>query len=268
MSTISFFYSPEGMALLAGLVTWVFTTCGAAIVFMAKELSRKTLDIMLGFAGGVMIAASYWSLLAPALEMSEHLGKWSCFPIALGVLIGAGMLRALDYVLPHLHAAEGLLDGRKSKLPRGILLILAITLHNIPEGLALGVVFGATALGTPEATLSSALSLMFGIGLQNIPEGVAVSVPLVREGFSRRKAFFFGQLSGIVEPIAAVVGAIAVSVVSSLLPFSLAFAAGAMIFVVVEEVVPEAYASGNGDSSSIGFILGFVVMMCFDVILG
>lgn len=268
MILAEFFETSIGMSLLAGMVIWGFTTVGAAVVFMAKEFSRRTLDLMLGFAGGIMIAASYWSLLEPALEMSEHLGKWSLIPVGSGVIVGAIFLRLLDYILPHIHIVEGILDGRRSKLPRSTLLVLAITLHNIPEGLAVGVVFGAAGLGTPEATLSSAISLMLGIGLQNIPEGLAVSGPLLREGYSRKKAFLFGLLSGIVEPIAAVIGAFAVTVVTTLLPFALAFAAGAMIFVVVEEVVPESYASGNGDSSSMAIILGFVVMMCFDVLLG
>lgn len=268
MNMIQFFNTPIGMALLAGLVIWGFTTVGAAVVFISRDFSRRALDLMLGFSGGIMIAASYWSLLAPALEMSEHMGKWSLLPVGLGVIVGAGFLRLLDYILPHIHIAEGVLDGRRSKLPRSTLLVLAITLHNIPEGLAVGVVFGAAGLGAPEATLASAISLMFGIGLQNVPEGLAVAAPLLREGYSRKKAFFFGLLSGIVEPVAAVIGAIAVTVVTTLLPFALAFAAGAMIFVVVEEVVPESYASGNGDSSSMAIILGFVVMMCFDILLG
>ncbi|MBZ3893119.1 ZIP family metal transporter [Lawsonia intracellularis] len=226
-----FFNTPIGMALLAGIVIWGFTTVGAAVVFISKEFSRRTLDLMLGFAGGIMIAASYWSLLEPALEMSEYLGKWSLVPVGSGVILGAAFLRLLDYILPHIHIVEGVLDGRKSKLPRSTLLVLAITLHNIPEGLA-------------------------------------VSGPLLREGYSRKKAFLFGLFSGIVEPIAVIIGALAVTTVTTLLPFALAFAAGAMIFVVVEEVVPESYASGNGDSSSMAIILGFVVMMCFDVLLG
>ena len=231
-----FFSSPVGMALLAGCCTWAFTAFGAGMVYTAKSFSRRTLDVMLGFAAGVMIAASYWSLLAPALEMSSHLGRLACVPVALGFLVGAGVLRLVDLILPHIHPTENVPDGPPSKLPRSALLVFAIT-------------------------------LMFGMGLQNIPEGVAVSVPLLREGFSKNRAFFFGQLSGIVEPIAAVFGALVVGIAEPILPFALAFAAGAMIFVVVEEVIPESHASGHGDAASLGVIIGFAVMMCLDVAL-
>lgn len=263
-----FFSSPAGMALLAGCCTWGFTALGAGMVYTAKSFSRRSLDVMLGFAAGVMIAASYWSLLAPALEMSADLGRLACVPVALGFLAGAGVLRLMDLILPHIHPTENVLDGPPSTLPRSTLLVFAITLHNIPEGLAVGVAFGAAALGSPEASVAGALTLMFGIGLQNVPEGVAVSVPLLREGFSKRRAFFYGQLSGLVEPVAAVLGALAVGVAEPVLPFALAFAAGAMIFVVVEEVIPESHASGHGDAATLGVIVGFVVMMCLDVALG
>ena len=268
-----FFSSPVGMALLAGCCTWAFTAFGAGMVYTAKSFSRRTLDVMLGFAAGVMIAASYWSLLAPALEMSSHLGRLACVPVALGFLAGAGVLRLVDLILPHIHPTENVPDGPPSKLPRSALLVFAITLHNIPEGLAVGVAFGAAAGGDPLAAASGAgmagaITLMFGIGLQNLPEGMAVSVPLLREGFSRRKAFFYGQLSGIVEPVAAVLGAVVAASAESALPYALAFAAGAMIFVVVEEVVPEAQASGHGDAATLGVMVGFVVMMCLDVGFG
>ncbi len=263
-----FFSSPAGMALLAGCATWGFTTLGAAMVYTAKSFSRRSLDVMLGFAAGVMIAASYWSLLAPALEMTAHLGRLACVPVALGFLAGAGVLRLMDIILPHIHPTENVPDGPPSKLPRSALLVFAITLHNIPEGLAVGVAFGAAASGSPEASIAGALTLMFGIGLQNVPEGVAVSVPLLREGFSKRRAFFYGQLSGIVEPIAAVLGALAVGIAQPVLPVALAFAAGAMIFVVVEEVIPESHASGHGDAASLGVIIGSSVLLCFDVALG
>ena len=253
-----FFSSPVGMALLAGCCTWAFTAFGAGMVYTAKSFSRRTLDVMLGFAAGVMIAASYWSLLAPALEMRSHLGRLACVPVALGFLAGAGVLRLVDLILPHIHPTENVPDGPPSKLPRSALLVFAITLHNIPEGLAVGVAFGAAASGAPEASIAGAMTLMFGMGLQNIPEGVAVSVPLLREGFSKNRAFFFGQLSGIVEPIAAVFGALVVGIAEPILPFALAFAAGAMIFVVVEEVIPESHASGHGDAASLGVIIGFV----------
>lgn len=266
----SLFSSPVFLALLAGLFTWGCTCLGAASVYAAKDFSRRTLDVMLGFAAGVMIAASYWSLLAPALEMTEAWGwgRWSFVPAAVGFLAGAGMLRLLDMILPHIHSTENVADGLPSKLPRSALLVIAITLHNIPEGLAVGVAFGALGSGAPEATLAGAMTLMFGMGLQNVPEGAAVSGPLLREGHSKRKAFFYGQLSGFVEPVAAVLGALAVGIAQPLLPYALSFAAGAMIFVVVEEVIPESHASGHGDAASLGVILGFVIMMCLDVALG
>lgn len=263
--------SPALMALLAGLVTWGFTSVGAGMVFASREFSRRSLDTMLGFAAGVMIAASFWSLLDPALNMARPAwGRLAFVPAALGFLAGAGVLRLMDILLPHLHPLEGFADGPPSRLPRSALLIFAITLHNIPEGLAVGVAFGAAALGDPVAAasganLAGALTLMFGIGLQNLPEGMAVSVPLLREGFSRRRAFFYGQLSGVVEPIAAVLGAVVAAVAAPALPYALAFAAGAMIFVVVEEVVPEAQASGHGDAATMGLIAGFVIMMILDV---
>ena len=267
-------HSPALMALLAGLVTWGFTSAGAGMVFLPREFSLRTLDVMLGFAAGVMIAASFWSLLAPALDMARPAwGRLAFIPAAVGFLAGAGVLRLMDILLPHLHPLEGFADGMPSHLPRSALLIFAITLHNIPEGLAVGVAFGAAAGGDPLAAASGAgmagaVTLMFGIGLQNLPEGMAVSVPLLREGFSRRKAFFYGQLSGIVEPVAAVLGAVVAASAESALPYALAFAAGAMIFVVVEEVVPEAQASGHGDAATLGVMVGFVVMMCLDVGFG
>ena len=259
---------PAIMGLLAGLVTWGFTSLGAAAVFSPREFSRRSLDIMLGFAAGVMLAASFWSLLDPALELAgAGWGAWRFVPVAFGFLGGAVALRLLDILLPHLHPLEGFADGRPSRLPRSALLVLAITLHNIPEGLAVGVAFGASA-ASPEIGFAGAVTLMLGIGLQNLPEGMAVSVPLLREGLSRRRAFFYGQLSGIVEPIAAVIGAAAASVAAPILPWTLAFAAGAMVFVVVEEVVPEAQASGNGDAATMGVMLGFALMMCLDVAFG
>ena len=251
---------PAIMGLLAGLVTWGFTSLGAAAVFSPREFSRRSLDIMLGFAAGVMLAASFWSLLDPALELAgAGWGAWRFVPVAFGFLGGAVALRLLDILLPHLHPLEGFADVDGT--------VLAITLHNIPERLAVGVAFGASA-ASPEMGFAGAVTLMLGIGLQNLPEGMAVSVPLLREGLSRRRAFFYGQLSGIVEPIAAVIGAAAASVAAPILPWTLAFAAGAMVFVVVEEVVPEAQASGNGDAATMGVMLGFALMMCLDVAFG
>lgn len=256
-------------ALCAGIFTWGFTAFGAAGVFLAKKPSQKMLDVMLGFAGGVMLAASFWSLLAPCIEMSEELGYPKWLPALVGFLAGGALLRGLDMVLPHLHPAmaETAPDGPSSTLKRTTLLVLAITLHNIPEGLAVGVAFGAIG-SMPQATMTAAAALAFGMGLQNFPEGLAVSMPLRREGLTRARAFFYGQLSAIVEPIFAFIGALLVSVMQPLLPFALSFAAGAMVFVVVEETVPESQSSGNGDLATTGLLIGFAVMMVLDVALG
>ena len=258
--------SPTLAGLCAGLITWFFTTLGAAAVFLKQEFSRKTLDILLGFAGGVMLAASVWSLLNPALELAaESWGLWKFVPPAGGFLLGALVLRLLDYLTPHFHMMLARPDGPRSELPRSFLLVLAITLHNIPEALAVGVAFGAAAID-PALGVAGAITLMCGIGMQNVPEGMAVSLPLLREGMGRRKAFFIGQLSGAVEPVAALAGALLTSLALPLLPWALGFAAGAMIFVTVEEVIPEAHASGNGDAATLGLIVGFVAMMCLDVL--
>ncbi len=262
--------NPVVQALLAGVFTWLITAAGAAAVFGAKEVSKKLLDCMLGFAAGVMIAASYWSLLAPSIEMSEHLSVPSWFPAAFGFMLGGIFLRLIDRILPHLHLGfpSEQAEGIKTSWRRSTLLVLAITLHNIPEGLAIGVAFGASAAGLPSATLAGAIALTIGIGIQNFPEGFAVSVPLRREGLSRLKSFWFGQLSAIVEPISAVIGAAAVIFARPLLPYALAFAAGAMIFVVVEELIPESQRSGNTDSVTLGTMIGFMVMMILDVAFG
>lgn len=261
---------PVLQALLATLFTWALTALGAATVFMAKDVSRKVLDGMLGFAGGVMIAASFWSLLAPAIEMSGGMDLPVWFPAAAGFLIGGAFLRVVDKVLPHLHIGFPIeeAEGIKTTWQRSTLLILAITLHNIPEGLAVGVAFGAVVAGLPSATLAAAIALAIGIGIQNFPEGLAVSMPLRREGMSRLKSFWYGQLSGIVEPVAGVIGAAAVIFARPLLPYALGFAAGAMIFVVVEEVIPESQRGGNTDLATMGAMIGFAVMMILDVAFG
>ena len=263
-------FHPVVQALFAGLFTWGMTSLGAAGIYLTREVDRKVLDVMLGFAAGVMIAASYWSLLAPAIEMSEQMGVWPWFPAASGFLMGGAFLRGVDYFMPHLHLGLPIdkAEGVKTSLRRTTLLILAVTLHNIPEGLAVGVAIGAAAAGLPSATLPAAIALAVGIGIQNMPEGLAISAPLRREGISRRKSFMYGQLSGIVEPIASVIGAAVVLVVRPLLPYALAFAAGAMIFVVVEEVIPESQQGENTDISTMGVMLGFTVMMILDVALG
>ncbi len=261
---------PVLQALVAGLFTWSLTAAGAAAVFTTKTVSQKILDSMLGFAGGVMIAASFWSLLAPAIEMSQNQSLPPWIPAAAGFLLGTIFLRLIDKILPHLHIGFPMeeSEGIKTSWRRSTLLVTAITLHNIPEGLAVGVAFGAVAAGFPSATLPAAIALAVGIGIQNFPEGFAVSVPLRREGMSRLKSFWYGQLSAIVEPVAAVIGAAAVISAKPLLPYALAFAAGAMIFVVVEEVIPESQRSGNTDLATGGTILGFLVMMILDVAFG
>lgn len=261
--------NPVAQALAATLFTWGVTALGAAVVFLKKTPQQRALDIMLGFAGGVMLAASFWSLLAPAIEMSKEMGMTPWLMPVLGFLAGGGSLRLLDKIMPHLHMAPGMkADGPKSTLKRTTLLVLAITLHNIPEGLAVGVAFGAVAYGIPSASLAGAVTLAIGIGLQNFPEGIAVAMPLRREGMSQRKSFFYGQLSAVVEPVFGVIGALVVGFARVVLPFALAFAAGAMIFVVAEEVVPETQQGENGDIATMGLIIGFAVMMVLDVALG
>lgn len=259
-------------ALLATLFTWGLTALGASMVFFVKTLRRQLLDGLLGFTGGVMIAASYWSLLAPAIEMTPdvapNLPNW--FPAAVGFLMGAFFLYGMDKFMPHLHINfdRSKAEGVKTDWQRSTLLVLAITLHNIPEGLAVGVLFGAVAHGMPGADIAGAVALAIGIGLQNFPEGIAVSMPLRRQGVSRLRSFWFGQLSAIVEPIAAVAGALMVVYALPILPYALAFAAGAMIFVVIEEVVPEAQQDKYTDIATMGFVIGFIVMMSMDVALG
>jgi ZIP family zinc transporter len=257
-------------ALIATGFTWFVTALGAGLVFLFKKMNRKVLDGMLGFAGGVMIAASFWSLLAPAIEMAEGSGVPAWLPAVIGFILGGVFLRLVDRLLPHLHLGEPIenAEGLKTSWQRSILLVLAITLHNIPEGLAVGVAFGAIASGAPSATLGGAIALALGIGIQNFPEGTAVSVPLHREGLSRLKSFWFGQLSGVVEPVAGVLGAALVILMKPILPYALAFAAGAMIFVVVEEVIPESQGSGNTHIATLGAMVGFTVMMALDVALG
>jgi ZIP family zinc transporter len=262
---------PTYAALLATTFTWFLTAMGASLVFFFKTMHRAVLDAMLGFTGGVMVAASFWSLLNPAIEMSEKMYptmKW--MPAAVGFALGAMFLYGLDKVMPHLHLnfQENEKEGAKTQLHKSILLVLAITLHNIPEGLAVGVLFGAASLGIDGATIPAAIALTIGIGIQNFPEGFAVAMPLRRIGMSRRKSFWYGQLSAIVEPIAGVVGALAVVYMQPILPFALAFAAGAMIYVVVEEVIPETQRDKYTDIAVLGFIGGFLVMMILDVALG
>ena len=266
-------FSPVVQALFGTLFTWGVTALGAALVFFFKSINKTVLNAMLGFAAGVMIAASFWSLLSPAIEMAESLGQTAWITASVGFLAGGAFLWLVDMTLPHLHMGleTSEAEGIKTGWQRSVLLVLAITLHNIPEGLAVGVAFGAVAYDLPSASLTGAVALAIGIGLQNFPEGAAVSIPLRREGFSRTKAFLYGQASGVVEPIAGVIGALAVMSMRPVLPFALAFAAGAMIYVVVEELIPEAQRQEGGsktDVATIGCMIGFTVMMILDVALG
>ena len=266
---INYFESidPVLAAFYATLFTWGLTAAGAALVFLFKGMNRALFDGMLGFTGGVMVAASFWSLLAPGIEMSPGEGFVKVIPAVVGFALGALFLFGLDKVLPHLHVnfKESEKEGVKTPWHKTTLLVLAITLHNIPEGLAVGVLFGGVAAGFDGATIGGAVALAIGIGLQNFPEGFAVSMPIRRQGASKWKSFMFGQSSAIVEPIAAVIGAWAVMTFQPILPYALAFAAGAMIFVVVEEVIPETQRDKYTDIATLGFIGGFIVMMTLDV---
>lgn len=264
-------FNPIIQSLLAGLFTWAVTALGAATVFLFRRVNRRLLDAMLGLAAGVMLAASYWSLLAPSIEIADAQGTVSAWlPAAAGFLTGVACLSVLDKILPHLHLGfrEDEAEGLHSTWKRSVLLVSAITLHNIPEGLAVGVAFGGVVSGLPSTSIGAAMALALGIGIQNFPEGVAVAVPLRGEGVSRAKAFWFGQLSAVVEPVAAVLGAAAVIYAAPVLPYALAFAAGAMIFVVVEELIPESHRAGNVDLATASLTVGFTIMMVLDVALG
>jgi ZIP family zinc transporter len=263
--------SPVLLALYAGLFTWALTLAGAAAVFIFKKPNRKVHDTMLGFAAGIMLAASFWSLLAPAIEFAEKNGMTPWLHAVGGFLCGGLALWLIDRLVPHLHLglSEEHAEGPRTDLKRSSLLLLAITIHNIPEGLAVGVAFGSlTQSLSHQSALNAAMAVALGIGIQNIPEGFAVSSPLHAAGFSKTKSFFLGQLSGFVEPIAAVIGAFAVGLVGHALPFALSFAAGAMVFVVVEELIPEAQSEGNSDNATLGLLAGFALMMLLDVALG
>lgn len=268
---MTWFYnlSPVVQALIGTLFTWMMTAAGAALVFLFNTLNKKILNGMLGFAAGVMIAASYWSLLAPAIALSEELGGIPWFPAVVGFLLGGLFLWVLDRTLPHLHSNLDIsqAEGMKTSWRRTTLLISSITLHNIPEGLAVGVAFGAASAGLEGYSIGSAIALAIGIGIQNFPEGAAVSVPLRRENWTRRKSFMYGQLSGVVEPIAGVLGALLALALRPILPYALSFAAGAMIYVVIEELIPEAQSSKDTDSATYGAMIGFAVMMALDVAL-
>lgn len=257
--------SPVYQALIASLFTWGVTILGASIVFFFKEIRKGIMDALLGFAGGVMIAASFWSLLSPAIDMANKFNMIAWLVVFLGFLSGGLLLFIGDKFYNFLSQKKEITNN---KAKRCIMLIFSITLHNIPEGLVIGVAFGSLAYGLEGATLASAITLAIGIGLQNFPEGSAVSLPLRRDGLSRKKAFFYGQLSGMVEPISAVIGAILVLKIQTILPFLLAFAAGAMIYVVVEELIPESQTNQRKDLMALFTLIGFSVMMILDVALG
>ncbi len=266
--------SPIWQALIAGTFTWLLTAIGATAVFFKNRFSERSSDIMMGFAAGVMIAASFWSLLSPAIEILEFRDSVAWLGVALGFLAGAAFLRITDKLMPHLHPGFMELsaaEGPHTEWRRSTLLLSAMTIHNIPEGAALGIAFGALAHSTDlvaASSISGAIALTLGIGLQNVPEGLAVAMPLRRMGRSKRRAFFFGQASALVEPLAAVAGAFLVIQTAWILPYALAFAAGAMIFVAVEELIPESQSHGNTDLATMSTIVGFTVMMCLDVGLG
>ena len=260
--------NPVLQAFTATLFTWFVTALGASLVFFFKKIEKTVLDGMLGFASGVMIAASFWSLLAPGIELAEELTTRPWIPAVIGFLGGGIFLWLVDKLLPHTHPSFQNSEGIKTSWQRSILLVLAITIHNIPEGLAVGVAFGAVAAGIPSASLGGAIALAIGIGIQNFPEGTSVSVPLRREGMGRLKAFWYGQLSGLVEPVAGLIGVILVVSMRHILPYALSFAAGAMIYVVVEELIPEAQIEKHSDAGTIGAMIGFAVMMVLDVALG
>lgn len=251
-------------ALIATIFTWAITSLGAAIVFLFKKINKTTMDAMLGLSAGVMLAATFWSLLSPALEMAENLNLTSWIIVSVGVLLGGLLLFTGDKIFDKLTKKK----TNSHSIKRSLMLIFSITLHNIPEGMAIGVAFGSIAYNLNGATLTSAVMLAIGIGIQNFPEGSAVSLPLRREGMSRTKSFFFGVLSGIVEPISAVIGAILVLKVQILLPILLSFAGGAMIYVVVQELIPESQTNKKKDLMALFTILGFLIMMIFDVALG
>jgi ZIP family zinc transporter len=264
-------YNPVVQAFLATVFTWAVTAAGAALVFLTKKVNPRVMDSMLGFAAGVMIAASFWSLLAPGIAMAREMGYTPWLTATIGFMAGGACMRLADWLLPHLHPGLAMqsAEGIKTSWQRSTLLVLAITLHNIPEGLAVGVAFGAVAAGLPSATLGGAIALAIGIGLQNFPEGTAVSMPLRREGMSRMKSFMLGQSSGMVEPVAGVLGALFVLLMRPVLPYALCFAAGAMIFVVVEELIPESQRTeAHIDLVTMATMAGFAVMMILDVALG
>jgi len=260
--------SPFMQSLIASLYTWGMTAAGAGLVFFFRKVNQKVMDSMLGFAAGIMVAASFFSLLAPGIQYAEEMGKPPYISAVAGFLLGCGFLWLADKIVPHMHSETKHVEGVKSGLGKSTLLVLAVTLHNIPEGLAVGVAFGAIAGTNNLAALMGVLALAIGIGIQNFPEGAAVSLPARRDGVSPFKAWMYGQLSGLVEPPAAVLGALAISYIRPLMPYAMSFAAGAMIYVVFDELIPEAHADGKKAIVTIAAVIGFAVMMFLDLALG
>lgn len=258
------------MQIFLGLaIPFLGTTLGAAMVFlMKKEMNKKVEKILLGFASGVMIAASVWSLLIPSIEMAETQGKVAWIPAAIGFLLGIVFLLVLDSVVPHMHLESEKSEGMKSKLKKTTMMVFAVTLHNIPEGMAVGVTFAGALARNAGITMAGAFALAVGIAIQNFPEGAIISMPLKSEGVSKPKAFLYGTLSGIVEPIGAIITILLTNAVVPILPYLLSFAAGAMIYVVVEELIPESQAGEHSNIGTIGVAIGFTIMMILDVALG
>ena len=258
------------MQIFLGLaIPFLGTTLGAAMVFlMKKEMNKKVEKILLGFASGVMIAASVWSLLIPSIEMTETQGKVAWIPAAIGFLLGIVFLLVLDSVVPHMHLESEKPEGMKSKLKKTTMMVFAVTLHNIPEGMAVGVTFAGALAQNAGITMAGAFALAVGIAIQNFPEGAIISMPLKSEGVSKPKAFLYGTLSGIVEPIGAIITILLTNAVVPILPYLLSFAAGAMIYVVVEELIPESQAGEHSNIGTIGVAIGFTIMMILDVALG
>jgi ZIP family zinc transporter len=259
--------NPIAQATLMASLNWFFTAMGASVVFGFKNLSRRALDVMLGFASGVMLSATFWSLLLPSTEISRqnHLPIW--LPGSVGLLLGWIFMRGLDIVIPHLHigAPEGGEEGLSTHWRKTLLLVLAVTLHNLPEGIIVGVSFSASSLNPQIAPLSASLALSLGVGIQDFPEGLAVAVPLRREGLSRWKSFFYGQLSGVVEPLGALLTAFGTTLAKAALPFAMGFSAGAMLTVILEDLVPEFHSEANAHLAMLGLMIGFILMMIMDL---
>lgn len=255
--------------LIGVLIPFLGTMLGSAMVFFMKnEINKEVQKLLSGFAAGVMISASIWSLLIPSIEMAEEQGILSWFPAAVGFILGIVFLLVLDSVIPHMHIDSKKPEGIKAKLKNTTMLVLAVTLHNIPEGMAVGVVLAGTLIGNLNMTFAGTIALAIGIAIQNFPEGAIISMPLKSEGISKTRAFIYGTLSGIVEPIAAIITILLTNIVEPILPYLLSFAAGAMIYVVVEELIPESQMGEHSNIGTIGVAIGFVIMMILDIALG